>query len=129
MDGSLHRNFMGYTTHPAEESVALGMSAISDLGGAFFQSEPTTREYQARVTAGVSPVHRGLVRSAEDDLRRAAIQDVMCRMALDLDELGARFGRDDLREHFAAEWRALEPLAAEGFCTLEPGRLRVLPEG
>jgi len=128
-DGSLHRNFMGYTTHPAEESLALGMSAISDLGGAFFQNEPTTREYQARVGTGTVPVHRGLVRSPEDDLRRAAIQDVMCRMHLDLDELGARFGRDDLREHFAREWRALEPLAAEGFCTLEPGRLEVLPQG
>ena len=128
-DGSLHRNFMGYTTHPADETLALGMSSISDLGGAFFQNEPTTREYQARVNAGDLPVHRGLERSAEDDLRRAAIQDVMCRMQLDLDELGARTGRDDLREHFAAEWRALEPLAAEGFCTLEPGRLEVRPEG
>jgi oxygen-independent coproporphyrinogen-3 oxidase len=128
-DGSLHRNFMGYTTHPAEESLALGMSAISDLGGAFFQNEPTTREYQARIAAGALPVHRGLARSPEDDLRRAAIQDVMCRMRLDLDELGARFGRDDLRAHFAGEWRALEPLAAEGFCALEPGRLDVLPQG
>jgi oxygen-independent coproporphyrinogen-3 oxidase len=129
LDGSLHRNFMGYTTHPAEESLALGMSAISDLGGAFFQNEATTREYQSRVNAGELAAHRGLSRSAEDDLRRAAIQDVMCRMRLDLDELGARFGRSDLREHFSTEWRALEPLAAEGFCTLAPGRLDVLPQG
>ena len=128
-NGSLHRNFMGYTTHPAEESLALGMSSISDLGGAFFQNEATTRDYQARVHAGELAVHRGLRRSAEDDLRRAAIQDVMCRMVLDLDELGARFGRDDLRAHFAEEWTRLEPLAAEGFCKLEPGRLRVLPHG
>lgn len=128
-DGSLHRNFMGYTTHPVEESLALGMSAISDLGGAFFQNEPVTRAYQTRVRAGEIPVHRGLARSPEDDLRRAAIQDVMCRMRLDLDELGARFGRNDLRAHFAAEWRALEPLVAEGLCTLTPGRMQVLPEG
>ncbi|HVS16959.1 MAG TPA: coproporphyrinogen III oxidase, partial [Planctomycetota bacterium] len=128
-DGSLHRNFMGYTTHPADETLALGMSAIGDLGGSFFQNEPTTREYQARVERGDLPVHRGLARSPEDDLRRAAIQDVMCRMRLDLDELGARFGRGDLREHFAAEWRALEPLAAEGFCSLAPERLEVLPAG
>lgn len=129
VDGSLHRNFMGYTTHPADETLALGMSAISDLGGAFFQNSPETREYQKRVTGGDLAVHRGHVRSAEDDLRRAAIQDVMCRMRLDLDELGARVGRDDLRVHFAEEWRALEPLAAEGLCTLEPGRMEVLPEG
>jgi oxygen-independent coproporphyrinogen III oxidase len=128
-NGSLHRNFMGYTTHPAEESLALGMSAISDLGGAYFQNESTTREYERRVTGGELAVQRGLRRSAEDDLRRAVIQDVMCAMVVDLDQLGARFGRTDLREHFAQEWKLLEPLAGEGFCELEPGRLRVLPRG
>ncbi len=128
-DGTLHRNFMGYTTHPAAETVAFGMSAISDVGGAFYQNEHQTGEYQERVESGTLPVMRGLERSLEDDLRRAAIQDVMCRMELDLGELGQRFGRKDLREHFAREWKELEPFVAEGFCLLEPGRLSVLPRG
>lgn len=127
--GSLHRNFMGYTTHPAEETLALGMSAIADLGGAFFQNENTTKSYEERIGAGELPIMRGLERSPEDDLRRAAIQDVMCRMRLDLDELGARFGRDDLRAHFADAWADLAPLADEGFCVLEQARLSVLPQG
>jgi oxygen-independent coproporphyrinogen-3 oxidase len=127
--GTLHRNFMGYTTHPAEETVALGMSAISDVGGAFYQNEHTTKEYEARIDRGELPIMRGLARSAEDDLRRAVIQDVMCRMLLDLDELERRFGRTDLRAHFATEWRDLAPLAAEGFCELGDGTLRVLPGG
>ncbi len=129
VDGTLHRNFMGYTTHPAQETVAFGMSAISDVGGAFYQNEHATGEYKDRVDEGQLPVARGLERSPEDDLRRAAIQGVMCRMQLDLSELGRRFGREDLRQHFAREWRELEPLAAEGFCTLEDGRLTVLPRG
>ncbi len=53
----------------------------------------------------------------------------MCRMQLDLSELGQRFGRANLRQHFAQEWKELEPLAAEGFCRLEDGRLTVLPRG
>ena len=127
--GTLHRNFMGYTTHPAEDSVAFGMSAISDIGGAFYQNDHTTREYEAAVGAGLLPVMRGMNRSAEDDLRRAVIQDVMCRMVLDLDDLERRFGRTNLRAHFAQEWKDLEPLAAEGFCELGDGRLTVLPKG
>ncbi|MCK6447886.1 MAG: oxygen-independent coproporphyrinogen III oxidase [Planctomycetes bacterium] len=127
--GLLHRNFMGYTTAPASEMIALGMSSISDVGDAFFQNARTTAEYEERIAKGELPVVRGMVRSAEDDLRRAVIQDVMCRMKLDLDELEARFGRKDLATHFASEWKELERYQQLGFCTLGPRRLDVTPKG
>ena len=34
----LHRNFMGYTTRPAADMVAVGLSAIGDVRGAFAQN-------------------------------------------------------------------------------------------
>jgi oxygen-independent coproporphyrinogen-3 oxidase len=128
-DGTLHRNFMGYTTQRAEDMLAFGMSAISDVGGTFLQNRRETVPYEADVEAGRLPIEKGLVRSAEDDLRRAVIQDLMCRMRIDLDDLAARFGRTDLAAHFEREWRDLEPFVAEGFCTLAPRRLEVLPAG
>jgi oxygen-independent coproporphyrinogen-3 oxidase len=127
-DGTLHRNFMGYTTHPAGEMVAFGMSAIGDVGGTFLQNEHETRDYEARVREGRLATVRGLVRSREDDLRRAAIQDLMCKMRLDLDELGARFGLD-ARAHFAAELEELRPLEAQGFCSIEGARVDVTASG
>jgi oxygen-independent coproporphyrinogen-3 oxidase len=129
LDGTLHRNFMGYTTHPAEEMVAFGMSAIADVGGAFVHNDKETRSYEARIRAGRLAATRGMVRSPEDDLRRAAIQAVMCAMRLDLDQLGARFGRGDLARHFAREWSELRPFAEQGFCTLNERRLEVTPPG
>jgi oxygen-independent coproporphyrinogen III oxidase len=128
-EGTLHRNFMGYTTHPADEMVALGMSAIADVGGAFVQNAHVTRDYEERIRSGRLAAVKGLVRSAEDDLRRAAIQDLMCRMELDLDRLETRFGRADLADHFAREWTELAPLEALGFCSIEPRRVRVAPRG
>ena len=127
--GRLHRNFQGYTDQRAHEMVSFGMSAIGDVGGAFLQNARETRAYEERVDAGRMATVKGLVRSPEDDLRRAAIQDLMCRMRLDLDELGARAGRDDLAAHFADEWRRLEPLAAEGLCRLSARTVEVLPTG
>lgn len=127
--GTLHRNFMGYTTHPADEMLAFGMSSIADVGGAFLQNLNDTREYEERIRAGRLATHRGLLRSAEDDLRRAAIQALMCRMKLELDELERRFQRTGLAEHFAREWRELEPLQELGFCTIEPRRVAVTPRG
>jgi oxygen-independent coproporphyrinogen-3 oxidase len=125
VNGTMHRNFMGYTTHPAKESVAFGMSSISDVGGAFLQNGRTTKEWEPLVRAGQVPVVRGLARSPEDDLRREAIQSILCRMKLDLDEIEAEFGPVD----FSWEWEQLEPFVAEGFCTLQPRRLDVLPKG
>ena len=127
--GRLHRNFQGYTDQRAGDMVSFGMSAIGDLGGAFLQNARDAAGYEERIERGELATVRGMQRSAEDELRRAVIQDVMCRMHLDLDALGARFGLADPRAHFADEWRRLEPLAAEGLCRLAPGRLEVTPLG
>ncbi len=128
-DGTLHRNFMGYTTHPAEEMLAFGMSSIGDFGGAFVQNNPDTRAYEAAIHAGKFSAMKGMVRSAEDDLRRAAIQSLMCAMHLDLDELEAQTGRRDLATHFARELEELRPLEEQGFCELRGRRVDVTPRG
>jgi oxygen-independent coproporphyrinogen III oxidase len=127
--GRLHRNFQGYTDQRAGEMVSFGMSAIGDVGGAFLQNARDTKEYERRIDEGRFATVKGLVRSPEDDLRRAVIQALMCEMRLDLDELGARLGRADMVEHFAAEWRRLEPLAAEGLCRLGPRSLEITGTG
>lgn len=127
--GTLHRNFMGYTTQPAAEMVAFGMSAIADVGGTFLQNARDTPGYEAATLAGRLATVRGLVRSADDDLRRAAIQSLMCRMRLDLDELERELGVTDLEERFAPEWERLLPLQDEGLCRVAPRRVDVLPVG
>ena len=127
--GRLQRNFMGYSDRRADEMVAFGMSAIGDAGGTFLQNARETGSYEERIRAGELATVRGIVRSPEDDLRRAAIQSLMCRMRLDLDELEESFERADLARHFAAEWRALRPLEAEGFCRLTPGTIEVTELG
>jgi oxygen-independent coproporphyrinogen-3 oxidase len=127
--GRLHRNFMGYTTQPAADMAGLGMSAIGDIGGAFLQNARSTKEYEPALAAGRLSTVRGLRRSAEDDLRRATILSLMCRMRVDLDELERETGRADLAGHYAQEWSELMPFASEGLCTLGPRRLDVTPKG
>ncbi|WP_225975452.1 radical SAM protein [Panacibacter ginsenosidivorans] len=45
IDGSLHRNFMGYTTQHTSVLLGLGVSAISDAGTAFAQNDKTLSGY------------------------------------------------------------------------------------
>jgi oxygen-independent coproporphyrinogen III oxidase len=127
--GTLHRNFMGYATLPAPEMLGVGMSAIGDLAGAFLQNARTTKEYEPALRGGHLATVRGLLRSPEDELRRAVILSLMCRMRVDLDELERQTGRTDLAAHFATEWQELRSFADEGFCTLSPRRLDVTPRG
>ncbi len=127
--GTLHRNFMGYATQPAQDMVGLGMSAIGDIGGAFLQNARSTKEYEPALMGGHLATVRGMLRSPEDDLRRATILSLMCRMRVDLDELEAQTGVPELATHFQDEWAEMQPFADEGFCTLAPRRLDITPRG
>lgn len=77
--GSLHRNFMGYTTQSTEVMIGLGMSAISDAWGAFAQNEKHVEDYQATINSGELAVFRGHFLSEEDKTVRRLILDLMCR--------------------------------------------------
>lgn len=78
-NGSLHRNFMGYTPYPTRLNLALGVSSISDSWTAFVQNEKVIEDYQARLEAGELPIFRGHLLSEEDQILRRHILNLMCQ--------------------------------------------------
>lgn len=118
--GKLWRDFQGYTTLRATDTVGLGLSAISDAGGAYAQNQKVLSGWEAAISRGRLPVERGILRTPDDELRRALITDLMCNFAVDL-------GSDTAR--WAPELHALQPLAAEGLCTIDGRHLTVTPVG
>lgn len=78
-EGSLHRNFMGYTPYATELNLALGASSISDSWDAFVQNEKQVERYQALVETGQLPIVKGHLLSEEDLVLRRHILDLMCR--------------------------------------------------
>jgi oxygen-independent coproporphyrinogen-3 oxidase len=89
---TLRRNFQGYTTDDAPVLLGLGASAISSLPDLYWQNAPRVAEWQERVRAGMLPVSRGIALSAEDRLRRAVIERIMCLAPADLPALAAAHG-------------------------------------
>lgn len=79
-NGSIHRNFMGYSSGKTKLMIGLGMSAISDSWYAFAQNVKTVEEYQKIVDQGEIPVFRGHILNDEDLLIRRHILDLMCRL-------------------------------------------------
>ena len=127
-DGTLHRNFQGYSTHADIDMVACGVSAISAVAGTYAQNEKSLEPYYARLDRGELPVARGLALSPDDLLRRDVIQKLMCDFALDLRDLAAR-RNVDVAERFAPELARLAELAKDGLLTLAPDRIAVTPKG
>ena len=112
-DGSLKRNFQGYTVDPAEALIAFGASAIGFLPQGYVQNDPATATYQLRIENGGLASRRGCVLSLDDRIRRDAIQEILCQFRLDLDRLHLRYGdfTDPLRET-AARLLAIAPEGA-----------------
>ncbi|MBW3582292.1 MAG: oxygen-independent coproporphyrinogen III oxidase [Euryarchaeota archaeon] len=91
-DGTLHRNFMGYTTRHAPDLVALGPSAISQVGPTFAQNDHALAGWAERVCDGRLATVRGIALSADDLARRDAIEGFLCRFVLDVTALRQRHG-------------------------------------
>lgn len=78
-NGTLHRNFMGYTTHADCDLIGLGMSAISNLGESFSQNPRSVPEWRTALEPGRMPTWRGIALTADDRVRRDVIQRIMCQ--------------------------------------------------
>ena len=130
-DRTLSRNFMGYTTKRGTEIVGLGTSAISDIGAAYAQNHRRMASYYESVDAGELPVERGVALSAEDQLRRYVITELMCNGRLRASDLVDRF-KINLAEHFAPELAELgEPdgLVEAGFVRVDDNGIDATSKG
>lgn len=78
-EGTLHRNFMGYTTRHSSMMIGLGVTAISDLGIAYAQNHKAIRDYYQSVDAGELAIHKGVFLTAEDMLCKQHILDISCK--------------------------------------------------
>jgi oxygen-independent coproporphyrinogen-3 oxidase len=127
--GYLYRNFQGYTIRPAADTVAFGMTSISDVGGAYAQNAHKLKDWGEQVAAGRIPVERGAAMTDDDVMRRFAINRVMCLLRLDLREIAEKFGpasRKALEENLAS---GVKELADDGLVKFDGDVLQVTPLG
>lgn len=79
VEGTLHRNFMGYADRYTPLMIGLGVSSISDSWTAFAQNVKTVEEYHKLINAGKFPLFKGHLLDEEDQLIRQYVLDMMCR--------------------------------------------------
>jgi oxygen-independent coproporphyrinogen-3 oxidase len=127
-EGTLQRNFQGYSTCRETDLVGMGVSAIGKVGNSFVQNSKDIRDWQAAIDEDKLPVWRGLALSAEDRLRREVISAIMCQGNVRFGEIERRFGIG-FSDHFALELELLKPLQDDGLIILNERSLDVTPTG
>jgi oxygen-independent coproporphyrinogen-3 oxidase len=127
-DGTLQRNFQGYSTHRHCDLVSLGVSSISNIGNVYAQNSVTTMEYEACIEHDELPIKKGLAVDDDDLLRAEVIQALMCYDQLDYDAFGQQHGVD-FRDYFATEIKRLTPLADDDLINLDDAGIQITPKG
>lgn len=126
--GTLQRNFMGYTTRRGDDMVSLGVSAIGEVAGCFVQNAPNEVDYKSAIDTRGFATARGHALTADDRLRRDVIVGLMCNGVLDKRAIEVRHGVDFDRT-FAAELELLKPLELDGLVRVERDAIRVTALG
>ena len=125
---TLWRNFQGYTTKAGTDLFGLGMSAISNIHGAYFQNQRELVPYQDAIKKGSAATVRGFKLSKDDKVRSRLIQNLMCHAVVIKSELEKEFGID-FDSYFADSLKKLEPLAKDGLVQLTKTEIRPTETG
>lgn len=127
-NGTLQRNFMGYTTHGSCDLIGLGVSAISHIGDSYSQNARDLPAWEAAVDEGCLPVWRGRHLDLDDQVRGDVIQQIMCHRSIDIASIERRHDID-FNQYFADALARLQPLVEDGLVLLERMRVNVSSRG
>jgi oxygen-independent coproporphyrinogen III oxidase len=126
--GRLGRNFQGYTVSAESDLVGLGVSAIGAVGPTYSQNYRDIRLYYDSLENGRLPVMRGIELSADDLVRRAVIQALMCHFELSRESIDIAH-LIDFDHYFKPELVQLREFERLGLLTMEGDWLTVTPKG
>jgi oxygen-independent coproporphyrinogen-3 oxidase len=124
--GQLKRNFQGFTDEPAEAIIGLGASAISQFPGLLVQNEKHVGRYREIVATGGLAGVRGILRSADDRLRGAIIERLLCDGTVDVAAVALAHGAKPCA--FAGSLPALQYFSRLGVAILSGWRVTIPPD-
>lgn len=121
---TLHRNFQGYTTKAGADLYGMGVSAISNIGDGYAQNFRDLPSYESAIASRGCATMRGYRLSADDRVRRAVINRLLCHTVIPKREIEREFAIS-FDEYFAGELARLRDFCDDGLAVITPGEIRV----
>lgn len=127
-EGTLHRNFQGYSTMAGLDMLAFGMSGISQVGTVYLQRNRIVQAWTRGVQDLGSTYEKGYCLTHDDLIRKEVIMKIMCSAEVDCNDLNERFHIESL-QYFAKEIRDLKPFVKDGLVEFTEKGFRVTENG
>lgn len=121
--GTLQRNFQGYTADNNINILGFGASSISTIGNVIAQNPIKVADYK-RAVATNSLYNKGKLLSQDDMLRQSVINHLMCNYNVDLNLICARFDEDP-EEYFLEELETLWQFVTLDLITIEQNIIKI----
>ncbi len=126
--GTLHRNFQGYSTHAECDLVGIGLTSIGKVGNSYSQNEKTIESYYAVLDKNQLPVFRGVKLDKDDVIRRHIISELMCHSRLIFSEIEQMYDIN-FKTYFAQELSDLQSFLEDNLLTFNDDCLQITPAG
>ena len=127
-NGTLYRNFQGYSTHADCDLIGLGATSIGMVGPSYAQNMRSLDEYYQRIDSGQLAVFRGVELTRDDLIRRDVITRLICHYTLSITDVEKTWSLD-FKTYFADELARLGGMQADGLLTVGADSIDVLPRG
>jgi len=127
-EGTLYRNFQGYSTKAGADLYAFGMSAISQFENIYAQNHKDFKAYYGAIDTGTPATNVGYRMTADDHIRKEVIMKLMCDLEIDKKEIEEKFGID-FDEYFRQDIPKFDQFIREGLLVNEPDKIRVIDSG
>ncbi|MCV3385618.1 oxygen-independent coproporphyrinogen III oxidase [Campylobacter lari] len=125
-NGSLHRNFQGYTTKGGTDLIGIGLTSIGEGQRHYMQNFKDMPSYEKAIDEGRLPCKKGIMLDDDDELRKAVIMELMSNFALNIKNIENKF-KIDFFEYFQQDLRELEELSE--FVTIDENYIKVNETG
>lgn len=112
-NGTLYRNFQGYSTKAGCDVSAFGVSAISQYRNIYAQNLKNIHDYYARLDNGEAATGVGYRMTQDDHIRKETIMQLMCNLEIDKRRIEQEFDID-FEEYFGDEIKKLDVFINEG---------------
>jgi len=127
-NGTLYRNFQGYSTHAGINLFAIGITSIGMLSDIYAQNFKKLDDYYHALDQGKLPIMRGVTLNEDDQLRREVITELMCNFKIDKSRFEKKYAID-FNEYFHEALKNLKSFEADGLIVLRQDQLVITDIG
>jgi len=127
-EGTLYRNFQGYSTHRDCDLIGIGVTSIGVVGNTYSQNLKTTEEYYSAIDGGELAVFRGVELDDDDLLRQDVITELICNFRLQFSDIEQRHNIV-FSDYFSVELEELKVMVEDGLVTMDGNGVTVATAG